>query len=224
MARLTKCQDCGGKVSKKAKTCPHCGAKVKKKTSLLTWLIAIILVPILFSAIFRAAQQPTTYTAPTQPTVAITENSTPSDVKGWEPDKACDFLSDKGYQTRGYKDLEGIYGCVGDWVFLSEQTETKLPNNLAYHVDGTRDTATVLKLNLNINQKELKTESLTVLSDVADVLAMQAVNRPLTSEIKEALSAGNAGEWDLGGAKVKLLKRSKDTDKVLNYLYTIEKK
>jgi len=48
---LIKCSDCKEKISKKAKVCPKCGAPIKKKTSLLTWLITLILVLFVFTMV-----------------------------------------------------------------------------------------------------------------------------------------------------------------------------
>jgi hypothetical protein len=41
---LTKCKECGEEISKKAEKCPKCGAPQKKKTSLMTWLVTVLLV------------------------------------------------------------------------------------------------------------------------------------------------------------------------------------
>jgi len=40
---IAKCKECGAEVSTKAKQCPKCGAPVKKRTSIVTWLVAILL-------------------------------------------------------------------------------------------------------------------------------------------------------------------------------------
>jgi len=40
---LKKCKECGAEISKKAEKCPQCGAPQRKRTSLVTWLIAILL-------------------------------------------------------------------------------------------------------------------------------------------------------------------------------------
>lgn len=54
---VKKCEECGDKVSTKAKLCPHCGAKVPQPTSAFTWLIAIVIfVPITFG-IFSDTEQ-----------------------------------------------------------------------------------------------------------------------------------------------------------------------
>jgi len=44
MAKLKKCKGCGAEISKKAKSCPKCGEPAPKKTSLLTWLVLILIV------------------------------------------------------------------------------------------------------------------------------------------------------------------------------------
>jgi hypothetical protein len=48
MAKLMKCKDCNGEISKKAKSCPKCGCPVKKKTSRVTWLFLIFVVLLVF--------------------------------------------------------------------------------------------------------------------------------------------------------------------------------
>jgi len=41
---LTKCKECGEEISKKAEKCPKCGAPQKKRTSIVTWLVTILVV------------------------------------------------------------------------------------------------------------------------------------------------------------------------------------
>ncbi|MDN7129840.1 zinc-ribbon domain-containing protein [Pseudidiomarina sp. 1APR75-15] len=41
---LTKCKECGAEISKKATVCPKCGAKAAKRTSLVTWLVLVLIV------------------------------------------------------------------------------------------------------------------------------------------------------------------------------------
>jgi len=48
---LTKCKECGGEVSKKAKACPKCGAPVKRGVgcgSLIAVLIILFIVVVIF--------------------------------------------------------------------------------------------------------------------------------------------------------------------------------
>lgn len=49
---MIKCKECGNVVSDAAAACPHCGAPIKKKkTSVLTWIVAVILGLWLFGFI-----------------------------------------------------------------------------------------------------------------------------------------------------------------------------
>ena len=41
---LVICKECGEQVSTKAKTCPSCGAKPPKKTSIVTWMVLILIL------------------------------------------------------------------------------------------------------------------------------------------------------------------------------------
>ena len=44
---LKKCRECGNEISTKAAACPNCGApgkKQKKPTSLLTWVVVVLIV------------------------------------------------------------------------------------------------------------------------------------------------------------------------------------
>ena len=41
---LTKCKECGEEISKKAEKCPKCGAPQKKGTSIVTWLVTILVI------------------------------------------------------------------------------------------------------------------------------------------------------------------------------------
>lgn len=53
--KLVDCKDCGGQVSKNAKTCPHCGAQTKQnpaKTGCAIFII-IIIIGVIFSAVTK---------------------------------------------------------------------------------------------------------------------------------------------------------------------------
>lgn len=52
---LVACGECGKEISKQAETCPNCGYKKKKSTSLLTWIVAIVIAVPTLGAIFSGA-------------------------------------------------------------------------------------------------------------------------------------------------------------------------
>jgi len=77
---LTKCKDCGGKVSKNAKTCPHCGLKFttvpQKITQFGCGLMSLgIIIPIVFIAFLMIFDSGTKDKKP-QPTEAKKEQPT----------------------------------------------------------------------------------------------------------------------------------------------------
>lgn len=73
---LIKCKECGQQISKKAKTCPHCGAPIKKKIGCLTSLLIILIVFILFVAIFGREKRPKQTISTAQPTIVPTVQPT----------------------------------------------------------------------------------------------------------------------------------------------------
>lgn len=48
---MTKCKECGEKISTKAESCPNCGAKAPKKTSALTWIVTVIIGFMVYAGI-----------------------------------------------------------------------------------------------------------------------------------------------------------------------------
>lgn len=50
MATLVNCKECGAEISKNAIVCPHCGEPAFKKTSLVAWMLLIMLILWLFVA------------------------------------------------------------------------------------------------------------------------------------------------------------------------------
>lgn len=61
---LVKCKSCEHKMSTKAKACPSCGEPKKKKTSVLTWLVLILLALLIYAA--SESPQYTTSSKPIQ--------------------------------------------------------------------------------------------------------------------------------------------------------------
>lgn len=55
---LIKCKECGHQISNKAKTCSNCGIPLPKKTSVLTWLVTILIGLGVFSAIMSPSKSP----------------------------------------------------------------------------------------------------------------------------------------------------------------------
>jgi len=55
---LIKCKECGHQISNKAKTCSNCGVPLPKRTSVLTWLVTILIGLGVFGAIMSPSKSP----------------------------------------------------------------------------------------------------------------------------------------------------------------------
>jgi len=52
---LTHCKECRAEMSTSAAACPKCGAKPPKRTSVLTWVVAVVLGGAVLSAVMEGA-------------------------------------------------------------------------------------------------------------------------------------------------------------------------
>jgi len=61
-SKFKDCEECGGKISKRASICPHCGIKVLPKPGLfLQILTAVVLLPIAYSIVASLFIETKTY-------------------------------------------------------------------------------------------------------------------------------------------------------------------
>ncbi|QBQ16807.1 DUF6030 family protein [Acinetobacter haemolyticus] len=69
--------------------------------------------------------------------------------------KSCSML---GLEMTNWKSSagDGIYRCISNYIDISPDNGTKLPNNLAYYVQGTENTVNELKIVLNVNDKSYR--------------------------------------------------------------------
>ncbi len=120
--------------------------------------------------------------------------------KGWQPEKACDFLEDTSYfSTREhmkYQDSfgDGEYMCASkEWELPSEDS-LSLPNDLSYRVLGTKDTAKTLKLVFDIHQSDDKSagEGTMLLINYANELSLKATGKKLPDGIPQNLLLGKS--------------------------------
>jgi len=101
---------------------------------------------------------------------------------GWSPYLAMQFLADYGVETGHYHQ-----SIDDEWFASSPMREIgggpNLPNNLAYYIEGTEHTATVLKVKLNINNPEEASEP----EDLFILLAMHLLEQAISVSAVERL-------------------------------------
>lgn len=136
-------------------------------------------------------------------------SSTSNSSIGWDPQKACRFLSDiPGMSSSGsYSSLyEGIHSCGTRYKDVGEDDHSALPNNISYYAAGTPEKVQRLRLLLNINQISNDTAAKEQMATVAVRLFQAALNHSIPNGIQDSIKTGTSGQWDDSGYKIELKK------------------
>jgi hypothetical protein len=145
-------------------------------------------------------------------------------ANGWNPIEACGYLSGvSGLQTRGYKNkYEDVFGCSSPYKELN--AGSALANNLAYYVDGDAQTATQLKLVLNVNQAQQSKEAHAALLSSSQDLTQKSLGTALPKDVNSAILSGKAGKWTVGKGELELKRDNFPTGKGYELHFLIKKK
>jgi RNA polymerase subunit RPABC4/transcription elongation factor Spt4 len=148
---LVKCKECGEKVSTKAKACPKCGAKSPKKTSVVTWLVLVLIV----AGVYGVSQSPNypnssenkkDVSAGQNAKIASKVKPTPKPKPAWRSFTSKDEMTGKlqafahSPQTYPTRRMEFPYdgveawigaGCDGksEWVYIGFNSAPNLAND-----------------------------------------------------------------------------------------------
>jgi len=124
----------------------------------------------------------------------------------WQsPETACALLNEVNIKTRGYKEHSpGKYGCSSTYRDLGKGSP--LPNNIAYYVEGDRETAKELKLVLNVFVREDAELAHDALTPAGGVLTKLALSTQHPDEIFDALILGKSGKWRVGKNRIEILR------------------
>lgn len=109
----------------------------------------------------------------------------PKDL-GWSPYEAKDFLSAEGLHTGFYHRL-----YEEEWSALSPMEKFGdgiIPDNIAYYVEGSEEIANVLKLKVHVNDAARSQQAQEKLVKIAEALSISSLNKPLSEEMKNAIS------------------------------------
>lgn len=115
---MTKCRDCGKKISKRAKTCPECGAPNKKRTSATTYFVLLVIIIVTFASI--NSNSPSSGAAISAPRTHSSISISSSDVgKPWTG------------QNWPFTVSKGTLACAADAVTFSANGTTYAVNGFA---------------------------------------------------------------------------------------------
>jgi hypothetical protein len=140
-------------------------------------------------------------------TKKVNEDKAVARYKWSAPSTACSLLADiPGMRAGDYKSNPALpkqYFCFSPYKPIG--SGWSLENNLAYYAIGDHDTATELKLVLNVNLDAAKVGG-TVLSVAGDLLTKRALGSRLSDEVLQAMLLGQTGKWDAGENQILLVR------------------
>lgn len=122
--------------------------------------------------------------------------------QGWSPYKISKVLENKGLKAGHYKKL---YGNV--WFACSpyfEIGEGILPNSIAYYIEGNRESANHLKLEMSVNQTAQALEAHKKLCEVASILHFKALGEQMGKMYKKAIIDGENVEGYVNTKKIRV--------------------
>ncbi|WP_172566488.1 hypothetical protein [Vibrio fluvialis] len=110
--------------------------------------------------------------------------------QGWSPYKAKEFLVNEGLSTGFYnKSFEEKWLAFSP---MEEYSDSIIPDNIAYYVEGYEDVAKVLKLKVNVNDASRAQQACEKLEGMAEALSISSLNLPLSNEMKSAILGCNS--------------------------------
>lgn len=122
--------------------------------------------------------------------------------EGWSPYLAMQFLTDLGFDTGHYKNLDGEW--FASTPIKQFGTDLPMPNNLAYYIEGHEHAATTLKLKLNINAPDAATEAEDWFIVCAMHLLEHAVSLDAVERMKLDIARFNDFIWAIPYGEVSL--------------------
>lgn len=122
-----------------------------------------------------------------------------------DPSTTCNYLSDMGLATRGWKnDYDNEFGCSSPYKELG--TGAPLANNLAYYVEGGPTTAKKAKLVVNINNKSSAMPAHQELLKAAEALSLKVAGAILPEEISSAIKSGTKASTKVGQTNIEVIR------------------
>lgn len=195
---LINCPECSKKISDQSVSCPNCGYPVKQnvvsspslnpKTAQAKTIkedktpSPFMAVVGIFILVFMMAQCSSDDSSNSESERTILNVS-----------EACSLFNTEMTSWKSSNN-DGVYRCISNYIDVSPETNAKIPNNVAYYVEGRENSVTELKVVMNINIPKYKTKSTNEFIKMADALYSRVNNQPLPAEITSAIKSKKAYE------------------------------
>lgn len=126
--------------------------------------------------------------------------------QGWSPYKAIEFLENEGLRTGHYKKFfDNEWGSSSRLVEIGKGI---FPANASYYLEGNDKAVTRLKLNLNVNIKEMTEGAHEAFLGITSQLHLMALNKEISHQISNAIICGESGAEQFGPIKVSVSKKT----------------
>lgn len=118
---------------------------------------------------------------------------------------ACGALLEVGLKTTGWKDRgNSEFSCITPYKDIG--AGLPLANNLAYYAEGNAKSVQLVKLILNINQRNQAQVAHKELLSAASLLSVKATGKELPKNLKDAITRGTSISQKLGASSVQILR------------------
>lgn len=116
---------------------------------------------------------------------------------------ACMALREVGLHTTGWKDRgDSEFSCITPYKDIG--TGFPLANNLAYYAEGNSRSVQLVKLVLNVNQREQARVAHKKLLSAASLLSAKATGKELPKNIQDAIAKGISASQKLGPSSIQV--------------------
>lgn len=103
----------------------------------------------------------------------------------------CNYLKDSSLPTRAWVNhYDDEYGCSSDYLTIGSGSNSSLPNNIAYYVEGDSKSSKTAKLVLNINNKKQEASAKKAFFDTAQKLSNKIISAKVPNDILNAIQNG----------------------------------
>lgn len=134
--------------------------------------------------------------------------------EGWSPYSAKDYLVDIGIKTGNYNKQYREWGASSS---MMEVGDGMFQDNIAYYVNGSEESASTLKIKLNVNSAENGSKSHVKLLEASKLLCIRAINKSLPDNFITGILAGVSAKGEIGDFKISLDKSSWENKSLSGY-------
>jgi hypothetical protein len=144
---LTKCKECGAKVSTKAESCPACGAPVKKKPRQYGCFSLIVVLTVLFVGLSQVLDSgPSSVSRPTQTSTPARPSSPPGETYWVTSDRlnrrTCPSTDCGVVGVLMFRERAGVFESRDGWARVTKYYNAACENGKSRFVDSGNSSCT----------------------------------------------------------------------------------